>query len=55
MAKHVFYAQVEMTEWQAYHYAKEMMAMEGVSVNATEGFSAFIEKREPVWDESTVF
>ncbi len=24
MAKHVFYAQVEMTEWQAYHYAKEL-------------------------------
>lgn len=55
MAKHVFYAQVEMTEWQAYHYAKEMMALAGVSVNATEGFSAFIEKREPKWDESTVF
>ena len=55
MAKHVFYAQVEMTEWQAYHYAKEMMAMEGVSINSTEGFTAFIEKRDPAWDESTVF
>lgn len=55
MAKQVFYAQVEMTEWQAYHYAKEMMALAGVSVNATEGFTAFIEKREPVWDESTPF
>lgn len=55
MAKQVFYAQVEMTEWQAYHYAIEMMAMAGVSVNATEGFTAFIEKREPVWDESTIY
>ncbi|MCP4668738.1 MAG: enoyl-CoA hydratase [Deltaproteobacteria bacterium] len=55
MSKQVFYAQVEMTETQAYHYAKEMMAMAGVSVNAMEGFSAFIEKREPVWDESTSF
>jgi enoyl-CoA hydratase/carnithine racemase len=55
MGKQVFYAQVEMTEWQAYHYAKEMMAMAGVSVNATEGFTAFIEKRDPQWDESTVF
>ena len=55
MAKHVFYAQVEMTEWQAYHYAKEMMAMEGVSINSTEGFTAFIEKRDPAWDETTVF
>jgi enoyl-CoA hydratase/carnithine racemase len=55
MSKQVFYAQAEMTEWQAYHYAKEMMALAGVSVNATEGFTAFLEKREPQWDESTVF
>ncbi len=55
MSKQFFYAQSEMTEWQAYHYAKEMMAMAGVSVNAKEGFTAFIEKRKPVWDESTPF
>jgi enoyl-CoA hydratase/carnithine racemase len=55
MAKQVFYSQVEMTEWQAYQYAKEMMAMAGVSVNSTEGFSAFLEKRDPAWDESTAF
>lgn len=55
MSKQVFYAQVEMTEWQAYHYAKEMMALAGVSVNATEGFTAFLEKREPRWDESSIF
>lgn len=55
MSKQVFYAQAEMTEWQAYQYAKEMMALAGVSVNATEGFRAFLEKREPQWDETTVF
>jgi len=55
MSKQVFYSQIEMTEWQAYQYTKEMMAMAGVSVNATEGFQAFIDKREPVWDESTPF
>ncbi len=55
MSKQVFYSQVEMTEWQAYQYTKEMMALAGVSVNAIEGFSAFIEKREPRWDESTIF
>ncbi len=55
MAKQVFYAQVEMTEWQAYQYAKEMMALAAVSPNAIEGFTAFIEKRMPKWDESTVF
>lgn len=51
MSKQVFYAQAEMTEWQAYQYAKEMMALAGVSANATEGFSAFLEKRQPVWNE----
>jgi enoyl-CoA hydratase/carnithine racemase len=55
MSKQVFYAQVEMTEWHAYHYAKEMMALAGISDNATEGFSAFLEKREPKWDESTIY
>jgi enoyl-CoA hydratase/carnithine racemase len=55
MSKQVFYAQVEMTEWQAYHYAKEMMALAGISLNATEGFSAFLEKRDPNWDESTIY
>ena len=51
MSKQVFYAQAEMTEWQAYHYAKEMMALAGVSVNATEGFTAFLEKRQPEWND----
>lgn len=55
MAKEVYYAQVEMTEWQAYHYAKEMMAMAGVSINSTEGFTAFIAGRDAVWDESTPY
>ena len=55
MSKQTFYAQIEMSEWQAYHYAKEMMAMAGVSTNSTEGFTAFLEKREPMWDESTPF
>lgn len=53
MSKQVFYAQAEMTEWQAYQYAKEMMALAGVSANATEGFSAFLEKRQPVWNEDS--
>ena len=52
-SKQVYYAQSEMTEYQAYMYAKEMMAQEGVSVNATEGFTAFLGKRDPVWNEDT--
>jgi len=53
MSKQVYYAQVEMTEWQAYHYAKEMMAVAGISANATEGFTAFLDKREPVWNDDS--
>lgn len=53
MAKQNFYAQVEMTEYQAYIFAKEMMAQQAVSVNATEGFAAFIGKREPAWNDDT--
>ncbi len=54
-SKQVYYAQVEMTEFQAYSYAIEMMALQGISVNSTEGFTAFLAKREPKWDESTIF
>ncbi len=53
MAKQNFYAQWEMTESQAYMFAKEMMAQQGVSENAIEGFSAFIEKRPPLWNDDT--
>ncbi len=53
MSKQVFYAQSEMTEWQAYQYAKEMMALAGVSPNATEGFNAFLNKRQPTWDDDS--
>jgi enoyl-CoA hydratase/carnithine racemase len=53
MSKQNFYAQVEMTEYQAYMFAKEMMAQQGVSVNAIEGFTAFMEKRDPVWNDDT--
>lgn len=53
LSKQVFYAQSEMTEWQAYQYAKEMMALSGVSPNATEGFSAFLGKRQPTWNDDS--
>jgi enoyl-CoA hydratase/carnithine racemase len=52
-SKTVFYAQVEMTEYQAYMYAKEMMAQQGTSINSTEGFEAFLAKRDPVWNDDT--
>ncbi len=51
ISKQVFYAQAEMTEWQAYHYAKEMMALNAILPDAIEGFSANIEGREPKFPE----
>ena len=51
LSKQVFYAQLEMTEWQAYHYAKEMMGSNAMMADAIEGFTASIEGREPVFPE----
>jgi enoyl-CoA hydratase/carnithine racemase len=51
ISKMVYYAQIEMTEWQAYSYAKEMMASQALMPDAIEGFSASIAGRPPVWKE----
>ena len=51
ISKQVFYGQIEMTEDQAYHYAKEMMAITALLPDAQEGFTAGIEKREPNFPE----
>jgi enoyl-CoA hydratase/carnithine racemase len=51
VSKQVFYAQAEMTEWQAYHYAKEMMALNAILPDAIEGFKANIEGRDPEFPE----
>ena len=53
ISKQNYYAQEEMTEWQAYMFAKEMMAQQATSLNAIEGFTAFIEKRDPKWNDDT--
>ena len=51
IAKQVFYGQIDMTEDQAYHYAKEMMAIAALLPDAKEGFTAGIEKRPPNFPE----
>ena len=43
--------QIDMTEDQAYHYSKEMMAIDALLPDAKEGFIASIEKREPKFPE----
>ena len=52
ISKQHFYQQIDMAEHQAYHYAKELMASQALWPDAIEGFTASIEKREPVWKES---
>jgi enoyl-CoA hydratase/carnithine racemase len=51
LSKQVYYGQIDMTEDQAYHYAKEMMAINALLPDAVEGFTAGIEKREPNFPE----
>lgn len=50
VGKEMFYKQLEMELEDAYGYAAEMMASNMMAKDAQEGFSAFIEKRSPVWN-----
>jgi enoyl-CoA hydratase/carnithine racemase len=49
--KHSFYQQVEMSERLAYAYASEVISVNGVMPVAREGMAAFLEKRDPVWED----
>ncbi|MBT3254911.1 MAG: enoyl-CoA hydratase [Deltaproteobacteria bacterium] len=51
VSKQVYYGQIDMTEDQAYHYTKEMMAIGALLPDAVEGFTAAIERREPNFPE----
>jgi enoyl-CoA hydratase/carnithine racemase len=49
LGKQVFYRQMDMSQESAYYYAREVMALNGVTSDAQEGFNAFLEKRKPRW------
>ena len=49
--KHAYYAMLNMDTHQAIKYAAKIMADDCLHKDAREGFSAFIEKREPRWNE----
>ncbi len=51
LGKRSFYTQMETDETQAYEYAKEMMALNAMTEDAQEGISAFLQKRDPQWQE----
>ena len=51
LGKTAFYRQAEMSLAEAYRYAAEVMTENMMARDAEEGIGAFIEKREPRWQD----
>jgi enoyl-CoA hydratase/carnithine racemase len=51
IGKQAFYRQAEMTLAAAYDYASEVMTENMMARDANEGICAFIEKRDPQWED----
>jgi len=51
LGKAAFYRQAEMSLADAYRYAAEVMTENMMARDAEEGIGAFIEKREPKWED----
>ena len=51
IGKTAFYRQAEMSLAEAYRYAAEVMTENMMARDAEEGIGAFIEKREPKWQD----
>ncbi|WP_213286544.1 enoyl-CoA hydratase [Bradyrhizobium sp. sGM-13] len=51
LGKEAFYRQAEMSLAEAYRYAAEVMTENMMARDAEEGIGAFIEKREPKWQD----
>jgi enoyl-CoA hydratase/carnithine racemase len=51
LGKAAFYRQAEMSLADAYRYAAEVMTENMMARDAEEGIGAFIEKREPKWQD----
>ena len=49
LGKQAFYSQIDLDQPKAYAYAKEVMSMNAMALDAQEGMCAFLEKREPAW------
>ena len=49
IGKEAFYKQLEMPVEEAYKYTSEIMSENMMTLDATEGISAFLEKRTPNW------
>ena len=53
IGKQAFYQQVEMTLPEAYKYASEVMVSNLIHQDAREGIAAFLEKRDPKWENKS--
>ena len=51
IGKEGFYRQLEMRLGEAYNYVSEVMVENMLARDAEEGINAFIEKREPKWED----
>src|SRR5438552_6491191 len=51
LGKEAFYRQAEMSLAEAYRYTAEVMTENMMARDAEEGIGAFIEKREPKWQD----
>jgi enoyl-CoA hydratase/carnithine racemase len=51
LGKEAFYAQIEMNLADAYRYAARAMAENMMMRDAAEGIGAFLDKRDPVWED----
>ena len=51
IGKEAFYKQAEMPISEAYNFTSEVMAMNMLEIDAHEGISAFLDKRQPTWKE----
>lgn len=49
IGKDAFYTQVNLSDAQAYAYAKRVIVSNLFAEDAREGLSAFLEKRQPTW------
>jgi enoyl-CoA hydratase/carnithine racemase len=49
IGKQAFYSQIDLDQPKAYAYAKEIMSMNSMTVDAQEGITAFLGKRAAVW------
>jgi enoyl-CoA hydratase/carnithine racemase len=51
LGKEAFYRQLEMDLKDAYRFASQVMVDNMLRHDAAEGIAAFIEKRQPTWED----